>query len=177
MLLKLERVLKASSFLHFFESHVHEVLIRDKHFQIRSLEGLPALEFAVTSDSQIEYIERKSYVDYAAQHLHEFPLASNHHLCDNWLVDERRRLVIFFQVTSSYHHPVSYKGLEDVLLKLSSVDWDMLDHEKILLFVVPDTMKEIISTRFRKQIIEGSEALALHYSKRDLLFKEFLEQP
>jgi hypothetical protein len=174
MLLKLEGVAKASSFYRFlFEPHVHEILMRDRHFQIRSLEveGVSVREFVITPESQIEYVEKKSYAEYAVQFL-QIPLASNHRSCDSWFVDKLRRLVVFVQVTSSYHHPESQKGLENVLLKLSSSDSDILNYEKILLFVVPDTLNEIMSTKFTKQIIEDSQAPSLLDSKKDVLFKD-----
>jgi hypothetical protein len=70
MLLKLEGTSKYSSFFGFlFESLVLEVLIRDKHFTIRSLEDSSTRAFDVTSDSQIEFIEKKSYVEYASKYL------------------------------------------------------------------------------------------------------------
>jgi hypothetical protein len=171
MLLKLEGTSKASSFYGFlFEPLVLEVLIRDKHFAIRSLEDSSSRVFNVTSDSQIEYIEKTSYAEYASKYL-QIPLASNHPSCDCWFVDTEKRLVIFLQVTSSYYHPVGYKGLERVLLKLSQSNPDIVTYEKILLFVVPDTRWEKMSRRFTKQKIEGTETPSLPDSKKHCLFK------
>src|SRR5690349_23934013 len=137
MLLKLEGFSKASSFYGFlFEPHVHEVLIRDKRFQIRSLEDVSIREFVVTSDSQVEYVEKKSYAEYAAPYV-QIPLASNYRSYDSWFVDSRNRLVVFLQITSSYHHPVSCDGLDSILLKLKKSNEDIRNYEKVLLFVVP----------------------------------------
>jgi hypothetical protein len=171
MLLKLEGSSKASSFYGFlFETLVLEVLIRDKHFIIQSLEDSSTRAFDVTSDSQIEYIKKKSYAEYASKYL-QIPLVSNYPSCDCWFVDTEKRLVIFLQVTSSYHHPVGYGGLEKVLLKLSQSNHDIFTYEKILLFVVPDTRWQKMSTRFTKQTIEGTETPSLPDSKKDCLFK------
>jgi hypothetical protein len=172
MLLKLEGVAKASSFYGFlFEPHVHEVLMRDKRFHIRSLEDSSRHEFEINPDSQIEYIRKKSYAEYAAQYL-QIPLASNHRSCDCWYVDTRRRYVVFFQITSSYHHPVSKKGLDDVIVNLSKSDENVVNYEKILLFVVPDTNMDTMSARYSKQTIDGREAASLSDSKKDILFKD-----
>jgi hypothetical protein len=116
-------------------------------------------------------MEKKSYAEYAAKFL-QIPLASNYRSCDSWFVDKQKRLVVFFQVTSSYHHPVCYEGLENVLLKLSQSNQDIFNYEKVLLFVVPDTPKEIMSTGFTKQHIECSPAPILPDSKKNFLFKE-----
>jgi hypothetical protein len=168
MLLKLEGVAKASSFYGFlFEPHVHEVLIRKRNFEIRSLEDVSFRTLEITAECQIEFMEKKSYAEYAAKFL-QIPLASNYRSCDSWFVDKQKRLVVFFQVTSSYHHPVCYEGIENVLVKLSQSNQDIVNYDKILLFVVPDTLNEIMSIRFTEQQIERYPESILPYSKKNV---------
>jgi hypothetical protein len=171
MLLKLQGSSEVSScFGYLFEPVVLEVLMRDKHFTIRSLEDSCTRALDVTSSTQIEYIEKKSYVEYASKYL-QIPLVHNYPSCDFWFVDTEKRLVVFLQVTSSDDHPVGYEGLERVLLKLSQANPDVFTYEKILLFVVPDIRWRFMSTRFRKQTVEVAEISSVPDSKKNYLFK------
>jgi hypothetical protein len=172
MLAKLDGISKASSFYGFlFEAHAHDILIKGDNFQIRSLDDSISRELDIAPNSQIEFIEKKSYADYADQFI-QIPIASNFLSCDSWFVDVQKRIVVFFQVTSSYYHPVSYDGLEKVLLKLSAANQDIRNYEKILLFVVSDTQSEIMSIKFTKQKIEVTEVSILPDAKKDILFKQ-----
>jgi hypothetical protein len=104
MLQKLEGGAKASSFYGFlFEPQAHEVLIRERHFQIRSLDDSSVRALDFTADSQIEFIDKKSCAEYADTFL-QIPLASNYRSRDSWFVGKLRRFLVFFQVTSSYRY-------------------------------------------------------------------------
>jgi hypothetical protein len=87
-------------------------------------------------------------------------------------VDQQSSLVVFFRVTSSYHHPVSAEGLHIVLQKLSRSNSDIVNYDRILLFVVPDTQTKIMSTSFTKQPIEGNQAPILPDAQKGVLFKD-----
>jgi hypothetical protein len=166
MLNSLEGIGKASSFYGFlFESFAHEILSKYDHFNFKSLSDSSIREIEKPS-TQISFVKKESYVEYASSFLH-IPLASNFPACDSWFVDQQKKLVIFIQVTSSYHHPVSYDGLKDILEKLSYKIEEIKNYEKILLFVVPESQ---MAKKFSKQQIVGLPLPNLSDARKRELF-------
>jgi hypothetical protein len=75
-----------------------KVLIRERHFQIRSLVDSSVRALDITADSQIEFIDKKSCgAEYADTFL-QIPLSSNYRSRDSWFVGKLRRFLVFFQV-------------------------------------------------------------------------------